>query len=525
MVLLPLAVGGRQIGVVELTSHRTEPLGERRLALAQSLAAEAATAIENNQLYGELRHRAFHDPLTGLPNRTLFEDRVAHALALRTRRPRRQRVAVCFLDLDDFKTVNDRLGHAQGDRFLIAVAERLRRALRQGDTAARLGGDEFGILLEELADQDTAAEVVQRLMEAFHQPLEVNGDEVLVAASIGIAVDGLAGESVDELLRNADFAMYRAKAAGKGRFEVFQPGLRDGLSERAELQERLKGAASRDELRLHFQPLIDLQDGRLVGVEALVRWQPPDRPLISPTIFVPLAEASGAIVPIGRWVLRNACEEGRRLRELTGRDDLTVAVNVSARQFAEPTLLDSVRLALADSGLPPDALVLEITETVLMDAPVAAERLAELRNLGVRIAIDDFGTGYSSLGYLERFPVDLLKIDKSFVDRLDHGREGAVLARAIVQVGRALRLQVVGEGIERPEQLAQLQRLGCRLGQGFLLAPPLEPGELEATVTAKTPPWQEHFVARFEPARSAPPRSGPTRLTSLPGRLASRRSA
>jgi diguanylate cyclase (GGDEF)-like protein len=479
MATLPLLAKGRALGAIEATSRQPAFFDERRVRLAQTLAAEAGMALENARLYEELRHQAFHDSLTGLANRALFRDRVEHAVA---RRPVGEPglVAVLFLDLDDFKTVNESLGHVGGDQLLAAVGERIRACLRASDTAARLGGDEFAILLEDLRDESEATHVAQRVIDALRPPIRIGSTAAVIATSIGIAASPPGQDGATELLRNADFAMYQAKHRGKGRYEVFRPSLREAVSERAALEALMQGAEERDELRLLYQPIVDMADGSIVGIEALVRWQAPGRGLLMPADFIGLAEESGLIVQIGRWVLERACRETQAWRTAFDLDGLTVGVNLSARQFQHPDLVAEVGAALASSGLEPSRLILEITESVLMQTTTSTiGKLADLRRIGVRLAIDDFGTGYSSLGYLERFPVDILKIDKTFIDGIGERGNRPVLARAIVQLGRALDLQVVAEGIERQEQATVLRRLGCTRGQGYLYARPLTHDELE----------------------------------------------
>jgi diguanylate cyclase (GGDEF)-like protein len=479
MATLPLLAKGRALGAIEVTSRRPEFFDERRVRLGQTLAAEAGMALENARLYEELRHQAFHDSLTGLANRALFQDRVAHAVVRRPG-PDAGLIAVLFLDLDDFKTINESLGHAGGDQLLSAVAERLKACLRASDTPARIGGDEFAILLEDLRDESEATHVAQRVIDALRPPIRIGGTAAVIATSIGIAVTAPGEDGATELLRNADFAMYQAKHRGKGRYEVFRPSLREAVSERAALESLMRGAEERNELRLHYQPVVDLADGSIVGLEALVRWQAPGRGLLMPADFIGLAEESGLIVNIGQWVLERACRDTQGWRQRFDLDGLSVGVNLSARQFQHPDLVAEIGAALGSSGLEPSRLILEITESVLMlTTTTTIGKLADLRRIGVRLAIDDFGTGYSSLGYLERFPVDMLKIDKTFIDGIGERGNRPVLARAIVQLGRALDLQVVAEGIEREGQAAVLRRLGCARGQGYLYARPLPAEELE----------------------------------------------
>jgi|GEM_PF-1289432 len=505
MATLPLLAKGRALGAIEATAHRPDFFDTRKVRLAQTLAAEAGMALENARLYEELRHQAFHDSLTGLANRALFQDRVEHAVA---RRPGDESslVAVLFLDLDDFKTINESLGHAGGDQLLAAVADRLRGCLRASDTPARLGGDEFAVLLEDLRDESEATHVAQRIIDALKPPIRIGATAAVIATSIGIAATGPGEDGAMELLRNADFAMYQAKHRGKGRYEIFRPSLRESATASAALEALLRGAEERDELRLHYQPVVDLTDGTIVGLEALVRWQAPGRGLLMPSDFIGLAEESGLIVQIGRWVLDRAVRQTEAWRIAYGLDNLSVGVNLSARQFQHPDLVAEVGGALAGSGLEPSRLILEITESVLMQTTTATiGKLADLRRIGVRLAIDDFGTGYSSLGYLERFPVDILKIDKTFIDGIGERGDRPVLARAIVQLGRALDLSVVAEGIERAEQVRVLRRLGCTRGQGYLFARPLTEDELEPILARGSVPVPGRTAGPTRRRRVNPP--------------------
>ncbi|HEY4216244.1 MAG TPA: EAL domain-containing protein [Gemmatimonadaceae bacterium] len=426
---------------------------------------------ENKALEAKLFHQAFHDSLTGLANRALFRDRVEHALRRTTRG---ERITVLLLDLDDFKAVNDSLGHSEGDRLLQHVAERLKIATRDTDTVARIGGDEFAILLESIESRRDAMRVVDRVISALKTPLNLGGRDIALPASIGIA-HAYGAERVDELLRNADVAMYKAKDDGKGRFAVFEPGMHRALVARLELEAALRHAIERDELRVVYQPIVELATGRVTGVEALARWHRPGHPTPSAADFIPIAEATGLIVPIGRWVLTEACRQGRKwqLASPTG-DAPTMSVNVSGRQLQDPDFIQDVVAVLRDTGFQANRLVLEITESVLMSNSTQAQsRLAELKALGVRVAIDDFGTGYSSLAYLQRFQVDILKIDRSFISQMAKSAGDAALANSIVSLAAMLKLQAVAEGIEDSEQHAQLVSLGCAYGQGYLFAKPV----------------------------------------------------
>jgi diguanylate cyclase (GGDEF)-like protein/PAS domain S-box-containing protein len=422
----------------------------------------------------QLTHQAFHDPVTGLANRALFAERVRHAIA-RTRREHHS-VAVVFLDLDDFKTINDSLGHAAGDEVLVEVAKRLATSIRASDTAARFGGDEFALLLEDIEDVQEAADTADRVLEALALPLRVAHKELSLRCSIGISVvseDAPAG--AEELIRDADAAMYRAKRDGKGSYRLFEPEMHEGVLARLELRTDLQRAIATEQLELYYQPVVRIKDGSISGVEALLRWRHPERGMIPPDQFIPLAEETGLIVPIGRWVLREGCRHARRMRDaLPPEAALTMSINLSVKQLQHSDVIADVRDAVQEAGIEPSALTLEITETVLMaDTDLAVTRLRELKALGVNLALDDFGTGYSSLSYLSRFPVDILKLDRSFL--CDGATpEMSELASAVLALGSTLNLDVVAEGIEQPEQWTSLRDLGCEFGQGFFFARPMD---------------------------------------------------
>jgi diguanylate cyclase (GGDEF)-like protein/PAS domain S-box-containing protein len=431
----------------------------------------------------QLSHQAFHDSITGLANRALFRDRVEHALERLTRDA--DPVSVLFMDLDDFKTINDSLGHAAGDRLLGEVGERLRTCLRTPDTAARLGGDEFAILIEDGDESVGAAAIAGRILDSLDGPFHLDGKEVFVRASIGIATSGAGRttgpEGAEELLRNADVAMYIAKEAGKNRFQVFEPEMHDTALRRLELKADLQRAVENEEFVLHYQPVIRLESGDIEGFEALVRWNHPTRGLVMPLDFIALAEETGLVVQIGTWVLREACRRGDLIQRVVPEAaPLHMAVNLSARQLQRPEIVQEIARVLLDTGLPPECLVLEITESVMMqDMALSNERLTQLKQLGVLLAVDDFGTGYSSLNYIRRFPVDILKVDKSFVDGVSDGGEESALTAAIIELAGILNLRPVAEGIERADQLDKLLELRCELGQGYYFSKPLPIEEVE----------------------------------------------
>ena len=477
----PVHEDGRVIGSLILSSFRAGRVFSRaEQDMLSSFAEHASLALTDARRVDTMLHQALHDALTGLPNRALFTDRIQHALTQGRRRG--TACGVIFLDLDRFKTVNDSLGHAAGDELLVAVARRIDESLRAADTAARLGGDEFAVLLEDLGDVAEAVLVAERIQTALSAPVVVHGREVFVKASIGIAVGR---EGASELLRQADVAMYRAKAEGKGRHLVFAESMQAEVVERLELEGELLRAIERDEIEVHYQPVIALDRQTLAGFEALARWTHPTRGLVPPPQFIPLAEENGSIVELGRQILRTACRQAASwLDEFPTREPRIMSVNLSGRQLEDPNIVADVAAALADSGLPASALVLEITETVLMhDTEATIARLTALKALGVRLAVDDFGTGYSSLRYLRRFPIDILKMAKPFVDGLDPGDdEGRALARAIVELASSLKLACIAEGIEASAQADVLHELGCGLGQGFHFARPMAPDAMAALI-------------------------------------------
>jgi diguanylate cyclase (GGDEF)-like protein/PAS domain S-box-containing protein len=463
---------GRVI-VVEMASHDLEFAGRDAVLVA------VKDITDQRALEAQLTYQAFHDPLTGLPNRALFRERVEYALAGR----RAGNVHVLFIDLDRFKTVNDSLGHGTGDELLVAVAERLLPTLRGDDTLARLGGDEFAVLTVGVPDGGEL--VARRIVDALHDPFPVGGGDVSVSASIGVACDAA---SAEELLRDADVAMYGAKSAGRNRYEVFDPSMHTADRNRLRLESDLVHAIERRQLRVLYQPVVELFTDAVVGFEALVRWEHPEFGTISPLDFIPIAEETGLIVPIGRWVLGQACARARQWQVAHKRPvPLTMAVNVSARQLQDPSFVDDVQASLIRYVLPPQTLTLEITESVLLDeSTTILDRLVELKATGVRLAIDDFGTGYSSLSYLRQFPIDILKVDRSFTSLIEGPGNVPPLLEGLVYLGRQLGLELVAEGVEIAEQRTQLHRLGCLLGQGFLWARPLDENAAEELLGEET---------------------------------------
>ena len=461
----------------------------------------ARDVTERNALQEQLRHQAFHDTLTGLPNRALVHDRAEQMLA----RARRQHspVAVLYLDIDGLKDVNDTFGHAAGDALLKEVAARLASVVRDGDTVGRMSGDEFLVLLD--SEPNTSPVLVaERILDLLHQPIDLNGTgvrPVSITASVGIAVGQRA--SADELIRDADIALYRAKESGRDRYTLFEASMHETISDRVTLELDLHEALDEQQFFLLYQPTFDLQRQTMTGVEALIRWRHPSRGVLAPDLFIPIAEQNDTIVPIGRWVLDQACRQAADWHEHG--HPLGMAVNVSARQLGRNAFVDEVRDALERSRLDPKALTLEITETTLMhNMNAAAERLTALKKLGVRIAIDDFGTGYSSLAYLRQFPVDALKIDRSFISTIADTKRSKSLIHTLVQLGKTLGLETLGEGIEDTTQLKTLQREQCDLGQGFLFARPL-PVEAIEQFFDQAPPRGEATPTLPEPHPAAKP--------------------
>ena len=441
------------------------------------LVINAHDVTERTDLEAQLRHQSFHDPLTGLANRALFTDRVGHSLARRRRG--RAMPAVLLIDLDDFKNVNDTLGHGSGDRLLVEVARRIGDTIRPGDTACRLSGDEFAVLLEEIGDIDHAVEVADRVLDQIARSVDI-GREVSVTASIGVAMVDAEVDDADDLLARADVAMYAAKTAGKGRHERYEPAMRARAWSRLELEAELRRAIGAGQIAVVYQPILDLRSRLPVEMEALVRWDHPQRGRLAPADFIGVAEESGLIVPLGRFVLEEACRQASAWPRQPGGRAIELSVNLSSRQFRDPGLLDTISSALARADLSPADLKLEITESAMLDADASDLLMRRIRDLGVRIAVDDFGTGFSGLSYFQRFPLDTLKIDRSFVAGLGRDPRSGAIVHATIAFAKALGLTVTAEGIETEDQFERVRALGADLGQGYLFSKPLEAAAVEA---------------------------------------------
>ncbi|MBD2837256.1 EAL domain-containing protein [Pseudomonas sp. JM0905a] len=469
----PVLVGSEVVGALEFFAGNVLEPDDKLLHLMAQIGVQMGRVVERKRAEEQLVD-AFHDPLTGLPNRALFADRLSRAVA-RCNRHREAAFAVLFIDLDRFKLVNDSLGHLAGDLLIVQVATRLGSCLRQTDTLARMGGDEFTILLDCIGNSEAPASVAERLLNALEPPFLVNGEQLYISASIGIASSDLGYESAEEILRHADLAMYRAKTLGKHRFELFDHSMHELAVGRLNLETRLRNALQNGEFVLHYQPIVHLASGRLAGVETLVRWQKPSGELVYPGDFIQVAEDTGLILPLGLWVLREACRSMACWHEeYPCPIPLTVSINLSARQFAQHDLVSQVAAIIVETGIPPACVRLEITESVSMaDSERTIAVLQQLHDLGVRISIDDFGTGYSSLSYLHRFRLDVLKVDRSFVTQLDQCPEGLQIVQTILSLARNLGIEAVAEGVETEQHLQILKSLDCDFGQGYYFARPL----------------------------------------------------
>ena len=459
------------------------------------ISGSVQDVTERTRAAEQMRHLAYHDGLTGLANRNAFMERLRETLEVARRHDRN--VALLFLDLDNFKRVNDTLGHSVGDELLRAVASRLETCLRNSDFVtwqsggagplARLGGDEFTVVLPEVHNAADAARIAKRVLEAVQEPFSVGRHELVVGVSIGITLYPNDGDDVETLLRNADIAMYEAKERGRNNFQFFSESIGAAEVRRLALEERLRSALEREAFELHYQPQVDIRSGRILGVEALIRWSDPDLGPVPPAEFIPVAEGCGLIIPIGEWVLREACSQAASWLA-RGFPPMHIAVNISPQHFENEVLLETVGQVLFDAGLPPHQLVVEITENVFSADPDAVRRtLRELKRIGVQVALDDFGTGYSSLSYLKRFPVDILKIDRTFVRDVVLDADDAAITEAMVSMARALRLQVVAEGVETEKQRAFLEGIGCGAMQGYLFSPPIPAAELDLLLAGGVP--------------------------------------
>jgi diguanylate cyclase (GGDEF)-like protein len=482
----PLFSGSEVVGALEFFSQRTLEPEEDLIALMTQIGTHLGRVVERQRAADTLLHQATHDALTQLPNRVLILDHLARSLA-RQRRSPDHHTAVLFVDLDGFKTINDTMGHASGDRVLRQVAERLGTAIRPQDTLGRLSGDEFVIVCEALSEEHDVVAIVERLAEAVRRPIDLDGEQFLVTASVGVAL-ARGSEDPGALIEQADAAMYRSKARGRGLYEIFSDELRERIAARLDIERALRGAAERDELCLHFQPEIDLRTGAIVGAEALLRWRRGGA-LMLPGEFIGLAENTGLIVPIGMWVLREAlCQLERWNADEAIPESPWISVNLSVRQLSDPHLMTSVAAALADYGANPSRLLLEVTESLVLDDVDAGLRvLTELRSLGAEIAIDDFGTGYASLSYLRRFPASVVKVDRSFIAEIDRDPRTRSIVEAVVAMARALDLKVVAEGIETAAQLAVVCELGFDIGQGFFIARPSEAADVTRLLADRRP--------------------------------------
>jgi diguanylate cyclase (GGDEF)-like protein len=477
---------GEPYGILGVGSRSVREFSQEDVSFMQAIANVLANAIERRRTEERTQHEALHDPLTALPNRNLFLDRLEHALSVAARR--QTSLAVLFLDLDQFKVVNDSLGHAAGDELLAAVAPRIEQALRPGDTVARFGGDEFAILAEDIGNERGATRVAERIAEMLARPFILREREHFVSASVGIAI-GEGSEPPESLIRDADSALYRAKDRGGGGYEIFDEVMRSRVIEHMQTENDLRRAIQRNELELHYQPMIKLRDGSIVAMEALLRWNHPERGLVGPLAFIPVAEESRLIVPIGRWVIEQACRQAAAWQQLhPDSAPVSVAVNLSARQIADPDLLSHIEGAIRANRIDPSSLWLELTETTLLDDTAFVERTLEsLKGLGVRMVLDDFGVGFSSLGYLKRLPLSMIKLDRSFVENLTEGSHDAAIVRAVNEMANTIGIGVVAEGVETDEQVRMASTLGCGFAQGFHFSEPVPVSHIERLLEQPMP--------------------------------------
>jgi diguanylate cyclase (GGDEF)-like protein len=476
----------RPYGVLGAGSRGQHEFSQEDVNFMQAIANVLANAIERRRTEERTQHEALHDPLTGLPNRSLFLDRLQHALSAAARRG--TTIAVLFLDLDQFKLVNDSLGHAAGDELLAAVAPRIELALRPGDTVARFGGDEFAVLAEDVRNERGATRIAERIAEALARPFILRGREHFVSASIGISI-GTGTEEPEALIRDADAALYRAKDHGRGGYEIFDEVMRSRVIEHMQTENDLRRALQRQEFVMHYQPVVSLADGSVASMEALLRWDHPERGVVGPLAFIPVAEESRLIVPIGRWVIEQACRQAAIWQRLNpDAAPVGVAVNLSARQLADPDLTSHIEGSINANGIPPETLWLELTETALLDETASCERtLMDLSRIGVRLALDDFGVGFSSLGYLKRLPLSMIKLDGTFVENVTNNPHDAAIVRAVSEMADTIGIDVVAEGVETDEQMQMARELGCGYAQGFHFAEPVPASYVEPLLARPIP--------------------------------------
>jgi diguanylate cyclase (GGDEF)-like protein len=473
-------------GVLGAGASELHAFNDADVSFMQAIANVLANAIERRRTEEQTQHEALHDGLTGLPNRNLFLDRLQHALSNAARR--QTTIGVLFLDLDQFKLVNDGLGHAAGDELLAAVAPRLEQALRPGDTVARFGGDEFAVLVEDIGDEHGATRIAERIAEVFARPFILRDREHFVSASTGISI-GTGAEDPEALIRDADAALYRAKDHGRGGYEIFDEVMRSRVIEHMQIENDLRRALQRREFEIHYQPVVRLHDGSIASMEALLRWNHPERGLIGPLGFIPVAEESRLIVPIGRWVTEQACRQAAAWQQLQpDAAPIGVAVNLSARQLADPELIGDIEHAISTSGIDPSALWLELTESTVLDDTAYVERtLGALRELGVQLVLDDFGVGFSSLGYLKHLPLSMVKLDRTFVENVVESSHDAAIVRAVSEMAETIGIAVVAEGVETEEQVRAARELGCGYAQGFHFAEPAPASEVERLLASSMP--------------------------------------
>ena len=494
---VPLTVAdGSRLGILCAVDAEARPWTLDDIAILKDLALTAALELDLRRRLGEraqveqqLRHNAMHDALTGLPNRAFFLEQLKYTIGRAGRRAD-DLFAVLFLDLDNFKVVNDSVGHHAGDELLVAVARRLEQCMRGGDMVARLGGDEFAILLEHVSEIGDAALIAERVQASLAAPIDLGGYQVFTSVSIGVALSSSANELPDYLLRSADMAMYRAKRGGRARFELFDPMMHAEALRRLQIETDLRRALERQEFCLYYQPVVSLETGRIAGVEALLRWQHPERGIVVPSEFIPLAEETGLILAVGHWVLAEACRQVGAWRTMQSVPaPLALGVNLSAKQCAQPDLAEQVAQVLAHTTFDASLLRLEITESVIMEQPeLAGQMLGKLKQLGILLHLDDFGTGYSSLSYLHKLPLDAVKIDRSFVSQIDTEGQALHLVQTILTLAHNLGLQAVAEGVTTAEQVRLLRELGCTYAQGYYFSAPLRASEMEALLQTE-PKW------------------------------------